>query len=287
VRFKEMTRWLLTVLPEAVISLESLQYTDSLSELNKPDFADVRRSVQSWSMELSRDEQQHPDLIITMGGDGTLMYVASLFQGLMPPVICFNFGSLGFLANFSFDTYQASLTRVLEGKCDVTVRMRLQCDVETFDEDGEKEEHLEFHVLNEVVLDRGPSPYISNLQLYVDDVLVTVVQGDGLIIGTPTGSTAYSVGGSPSLRYPFCLLRFCSCSCSSSFVPLVGCYVFFTFLSLLLALIGAGVCRRIHGAPQCPGHPHHSYLPTLHLLPPHPHPHDLHHQGWCFYWAFC
>ena len=51
----------------------------------------------------------------------------------------------------------------------------------------------EFHVLNEIVIDRGPSPYITNLQMFCDGTLVTVVQGDGLIIATPTGSTAYSV----------------------------------------------------------------------------------------------
>ena len=56
----------------------------------------------------------------------------------------------------------------------------------------------DFHVLNEVVIDRGPSPYSVQLDLYVDDVKLTSIIGDGIILATPTGSTAYSLsaGGS-------------------------------------------------------------------------------------------
>ena len=118
------------------------------------------------------------------------------------------------------------MKRVLSGFCNVTVRMRLLCEIEQCQRkrstslcEADIARELEppssvtlggnfdalqqydpafaslpsYHVLNEVVLDRGPSPFISNLQIFCDDVLVTVVQGDGLIIATPTGSTAYSV----------------------------------------------------------------------------------------------
>ena len=147
--------------------------------------------------------EEHPDLIITMGGDGSILYVASLFQHIVPPVLCFNFGSLGFLATFAFDRHEEVLRRVIDGLCSVTVRMRLQCDIDDSAEHHHSQSYPaayvdsqavpSYHVLNEVVLDRGPSPYISNLQIFCDDELVTVVQGDGLIIATPTGSTAYSV----------------------------------------------------------------------------------------------
>ena len=57
-------------------------------------------------------------------------------------------------------------------------------------------------VLNEVVIDRGPSPYLSNIDLYLDGKLITSVQGDGLIVSTPTGSTAYAVAAGASMIHP-------------------------------------------------------------------------------------
>lgn len=64
------------------------------------------------------------------------------------------------------------------------------------------DEGEQFEVLNELVIDRGPSPYVSNLELYGDDELLTVVQADGCIFSTPTGSTAYSLSAGGSLVHP-------------------------------------------------------------------------------------
>ena len=202
-RLKDLVQWLSVNSPSCVILLENVQMQDSLHVLDSADFSDLRSRVQGWDKSSASDEGSHPDIIITMGGDGTLLYVASLFQGSMPPVMCFNFGSLGFLANFDFEKYQIHMAHMLAGNCDVTVRMRLMCEVETLiapiDRDGNVPASdsvhplRSYHILNEIVLDRGPSPYISNLQIYCDGALLTVVQGDGLIISTPTGSTAYSV----------------------------------------------------------------------------------------------
>lgn len=60
----------------------------------------------------------------------------------------------------------------------------------------------ELIALNEVVISRGPSPYLSNLDLYINDYLMTTVQGDGLIISTPTGSTAYAMAAGASMCHP-------------------------------------------------------------------------------------
>lgn len=62
--------------------------------------------------------------------------------------------------------------------------------------------HDELIALNEVVISRGPSPYLSNLDLYINDYLMTTVQGDGLIISTPTGSTAYAMAAGASMCHP-------------------------------------------------------------------------------------
>jgi len=85
----------------------------------------------------------------------------------------------------------------------VNLRMRFTCTVyRGGSTPGETEEAEQFEVLNELVIDRGPSPYVSNLELYGDNELLTVVQADGCIFSTPTGSTAYSLSAGGSLVHP-------------------------------------------------------------------------------------
>merc|ERR1712241_314470 len=78
-------------------------------------------------------------------------------------------------------------------------------------------------VLNEVVIDRGPSPYLSNIDLYLDGKLITSVQGDGLIVSTPTGSTAYAVAAGASMMHPSvpAIMVTPICPHSLSFRPIV------------------------------------------------------------------
>uniref|UniRef100_A0A9J7Y8T8 NAD(+) kinase n=1 Tax=Cyprinus carpio carpio TaxID=630221 RepID=A0A9J7Y8T8_CYPCA len=152
------------------------------------------------------------DFIICLGGDGTLLYASSLFQESVPPVMAFHLGSLGFLTPFKFDTYQSQVTQVIEGNAAVILRSRLEVKVmkknrekESVEEislvtNGDKTMH--YQVLNEVVVDRGPSSYLSNVDLFLDGHLITTVQGDGVIVSTPTGSTAYAVAAGASMIHP-------------------------------------------------------------------------------------
>lgn len=137
------------------------------------------------------------DLVITLGGDGTVLYVSNIFQKNVPPVMSFSLGSLGFLTNFEFENYDKSIEKVFTKKITAKLRMRLSCIVVK-----ESGEIVERQVLNELVIDRGPSPFISNLEVYGNGSLLTVAQADGLIIATPTGSTAYSLSAGGSLVYP-------------------------------------------------------------------------------------
>ncbi|XP_064642606.1 NAD kinase-like isoform X2 [Lineus longissimus] len=154
------------------------------------------------------------DFIICLGGDGTLLYASSLFQQSVPPVMAFHLGSLGFLTPFQFDDFRDQVTHVLEGHATLTLRSRLKCimfkkDSEFINCDhinsieskgGMKHQHTT--VLNEVVIGRGQSAYLCNLDLYVEKRLITSVQGDGLIISTPTGSTAYACAAGASVVHP-------------------------------------------------------------------------------------
>uniref|UniRef100_A0A665X7F5 NAD(+) kinase n=1 Tax=Echeneis naucrates TaxID=173247 RepID=A0A665X7F5_ECHNA len=153
------------------------------------------------------------DFIICLGGDGTLLYASSLFQGSVPPVMAFHLGSLGFLTPFKFDTYKSQVTQIIEGNAAIVLRSRLK--VRVLKENWEKMTEFRgglteevntgcvcFQVLNEVVVDRGPSSYLSNVDLFLDGHLITTVQGDGVIVSTPTGSTAYAVAAGASMIHP-------------------------------------------------------------------------------------
>ncbi|KAI5207365.1 ATP-NAD kinase [Aureobasidium subglaciale] len=162
------------------------------------------------------------DLVITLGGDGTVLFTSWLFQRIVPPVMSFSLGSLGFLTNFQFNQYKHQLDRIMgDAGMRVTMRMRFTCTVyraaasnsslnpsNTSDPsclataNPTKIEGETHEVLNELVIDRGPSSYISSLDLYANDSLVTRISADGIILSTPTGSTAYSLSAGGSLVHP-------------------------------------------------------------------------------------
>uniref|UniRef100_A0A8C4PPU9 NAD kinase n=1 Tax=Equus asinus asinus TaxID=83772 RepID=A0A8C4PPU9_EQUAS len=162
------------------------------------------------------------DLIICLGGDGTLLYASSLFQGSVPPVMAFHLGSLGFLTPFNFENFQSQVTQVIQGNAAVVLRSRLKVRVVkelrgkmaipngisengvlATDLDTEVgKQVMQYQVLNEVVIDRGPSSYLSNVDVYLNGHLITTVQGDGVIVSTPTGSTAYAAAAGASMIHP-------------------------------------------------------------------------------------
>ncbi|CAD0097300.1 unnamed protein product [Aureobasidium vineae] len=177
-----------------------------------------------WTPALCWASPEMFDLVITLGGDGTVLFTSWLFQRIVPPVMSFSLGSLGFLTNFQFNQYKHQLDRIMsDAGMRVTMRMRFTCTVyraaasnssssltphNTSDpaypvtSNPTKIEGETHEVLNELVIDRGPSSYISSLDLYANDSLVTRISADGVILSTPTGSTAYSLSAGGSLVHP-------------------------------------------------------------------------------------
>lgn len=145
------------------------------------------------------------DLIICLGGDGTLLHASSIFQKSCPPVLAFSMGSLGFLTPFEFKYHEKIMNEVISGNVAVLLRTRLKCTIikdglkkksssseasfrsmspeDSTQEDASKEvgksDKICHMALNEVVIDRGPNSYLSNLDLYINDRFITKVQGDG------------------------------------------------------------------------------------------------------------
>ncbi|KAM3565410.1 hypothetical protein ARSEF4850_001364 [Beauveria asiatica] len=166
-----------------------------------PAFADTLRY---WTPDLCWSQPEIFDLVLTLGGDGTVLFTSWLFQRIVPPVLSFSLGSLGFMTTFEFEKYRQHLDRIMgDDGMKINLRMRFTCTVWRRGAlNAAAGEGEQFEVLNELVIDRGPSPYVSNLELYGDDELLTVVQADGCIFSTPTGSTAYSLSAGGSLVHP-------------------------------------------------------------------------------------
>ncbi|KAK9764783.1 hypothetical protein K7432_007436 [Basidiobolus ranarum] len=175
------------------------------------------------------------DLAVTLGGDGTVLYTSLLFQGKVPPILSFHLGSLGFLTVFNFGQFQETLTHIIDGNAvHANLRMRIKCTVykrisnnlfadESVqlnkpvtstcglclnDPDSDIENSCALtkcgvhHVLNELVVDRGANPNMVMLELFVDNIHLTTILADGLVIATATGSTAYSLSAGGSLIHP-------------------------------------------------------------------------------------
>eukprot|EP00201_Polytomella_parva_P005413 CAMPEP_0175083146 /NCGR_PEP_ID=MMETSP0052_2-20121109/27182_1 /TAXON_ID=51329 ORGANISM="Polytomella parva, Strain SAG 63-3" /NCGR_SAMPLE_ID=MMETSP0052_2 /ASSEMBLY_ACC=CAM_ASM_000194 /LENGTH=480 /DNA_ID=CAMNT_0016354487 /DNA_START=308 /DNA_END=1747 /DNA_ORIENTATION=- len=143
------------------------------------------------------------DLIITLGGDGTVLHSTSLFPNdeSLPPLLSFAMGTLGFLTPFEAHEYRETLAVVMSEDTmplDCTLRTRKRCEV--FTEDG----HIKavHHVLNECVLDRGSHSGAVTLEMFSDGVFVSSADADGLIVSTPSGSTAYSMSAGGPMVAP-------------------------------------------------------------------------------------
>jgi NAD+ kinase len=126
------------------------------------------------------------DLIICLGGDGTLLHASGIFQKSCPPILSFSMGSLGFLAPFDFKDHEEILKKVLLGDIRVLLRTRLSCRIVKEGSDNlpssdasNNDDDTAQLALNEIVIDRGPNSYLSNLDLYINDGFITKVQGDG------------------------------------------------------------------------------------------------------------
>jgi NAD+ kinase len=137
------------------------------------------------------------DLIISLGGDGTLLNIAPLVERPEVPILGVNMGSLGFITEVAVDELEAILTTTLDGDYEVERRMTLEIRVI-----GKKRRTRKFRVLNDAVITKGARSRIIDLETYVGDDYLCTYRADGLIISTPTGSTAYSLAAAGPILEP-------------------------------------------------------------------------------------
>ncbi|KAI1044337.1 hypothetical protein LB505_007148 [Fusarium chuoi] len=214
----------------------------------------LNRRLRYWDENMCRTRPHTFDFVISLGGDGTVLYASWLFQRIVPPVLSFALGSLGFLTKFDFEDYQQTLLTAFTKGVTVSLRLRFEGTVmrsqprkraqlsQGPEEDEEQsrdlveeligeereDEHTHrpdgtFEILNEVVVDRGPNPTMSTTEIFGDDEHFTSVLADGICVSTPTGSTAYNLAAGGSLCHPEnpVMLVTSICAHTLSFRPII------------------------------------------------------------------
>jgi len=138
----------------------------------------------------------HADLLITFGGDGTLLSVARHAPAHVP-ILGVNMGTLGFLTEVRVEEFAGMLERVLSG--DFLLEPRVTFDVSV---SGGDREELRYRVLNDAAINKSALSRIIEMRVQVAGLFVSTFRADGLIVSTPTGSTAYNLSAGGPIIYP-------------------------------------------------------------------------------------
>jgi len=137
------------------------------------------------------------DMIVCLGGDGTFLKAARSIYGKELPILGINLGNLGFLTEVDRDNIDLAIEHVFSGNYEIENRMMLETVIYRKDE-----EPLHDIALNDVVIGRGAVSRIMSIKTYINDVFVDTFPGDGVIISSPTGSTAYSLSSGGPIVEP-------------------------------------------------------------------------------------
>ncbi|MEJ2110689.1 MAG: NAD(+)/NADH kinase [Acidobacteriota bacterium] len=137
------------------------------------------------------------DALGVFGGDGTLLYAARLVGSKGIPIIGINLGSLGFLTKFKIEEMHTAFEGLLAGKWQTQERMLLEVEVLKAGETAAR-----YRALNDAVINKGALARIIDLEVSINDQPVLLTRADGLIVSTPTGSTAYSLAAGGPILYP-------------------------------------------------------------------------------------
>ncbi|RJR18024.1 MAG: NAD(+)/NADH kinase [Desulfobacteraceae bacterium] len=164
---------------------------DVFSEEMKPGDSDIRGDQTPSSIPTTAD------WMVVLGGDGTLLGAARMVGKYGVPILGVNLGGLGFLTMVPLESMYKSVERMLSGDLVVEKRVMLEASVIRKEKEARK-----FHVLNDLVINKMTLARIIDLSVTIDGEVLTTFRGDGLIIATPTGSTAYNLAAGGPILYP-------------------------------------------------------------------------------------
>lgn len=137
------------------------------------------------------------DVILVFGGDGTFLGMARLACKHGTPILGINLGGLGFLTEVTVEELYPMMERIIQGNFEVEERQMLLTTIHR-----DKDTLGTYEVLNDVVINKGAVARIIDLAIYIDDSHVTTYKADGIILSTPTGSTAYSLSAGGPIVHP-------------------------------------------------------------------------------------
>lgn len=137
---------------------------------------------------VDNDIPDRVDMVVVLGGDGTLISVARHVGARMTPILAVNLGSLGFLTEITRDEFFPTLERVFSGDYQISSRMMLDAVVRR-----DNQPIAGYSVLNDAVINKGALARIIDMEVSVNGRYLTTFKADGLIVATPTGSTAYNL----------------------------------------------------------------------------------------------
>jgi NAD+ kinase len=147
---------------------------------------------------VSHDElAKNAELVVALGGDGTMIATARLLAEADVPVLGINYGTLGYLAEFRIEEMFTGLDAVFRG--DYRIESRVRLAVELYREESRL---MHSRVLNDVVVNKSALSRIVHIEAYLNQQLISAFRADGLIISTPTGSTAYNLSAGGPVIYP-------------------------------------------------------------------------------------
>ena len=188
-----------------------------IAKQGKPELGHVAREVTRWlrdhgyavtvdwvthefcpDCELAERESvvdRRPDFVVVLGGDGTLLSTARNVAAAGIPILGVNLGGLGFLTEIKQEEITSALTEVDAGRCEVSLRSMLHCQVQR-----KGQCIASYDSLNDIVMNQRAVARITEFEVRVNGTFVATYKADGLIVSTPTGSTAYSLAaGGPIL----------------------------------------------------------------------------------------
>lgn len=159
--------------------------------------APEQKVIQGTKLLKSSAELSKMGLLVVLGGDGTYLRAVRLLKGQPVPILGINLGSLGFLTPTRADEAFTAVEHTLQNKMELRPRSMLQITIVK-----KKKKKIHLLALNDVVIERGSISHLINIEIKLDQTLVKEIKADGMIISSPTGSTAYNLAAGGPILHP-------------------------------------------------------------------------------------
>lgn len=159
-------------------------------------FKDSNIVVYKDSRGLDSENTRKIDMVVVLGGDGTILRAARSVSKFQVPILGVNMGHLGFLTAVEVSELEEAIKKLSLKKYRIEDRMMLRCEIK------DRDQTKVYNSLNDVVISRRPLARILNSTIYIDNELYTTFNSDGIIVSTPTGSTGYALSAGGPIIYP-------------------------------------------------------------------------------------